>query len=340
MKFQYACAPLLDLLPYRVPGSVLKQIEEFKPDVIYSLLGNIRITRLVHDLSLRLCVPVVPHFMDDWLTTYAVPDKSAGSWLHRQVLNRAVRRLFRHVPLGMAIGDMMAREYSRKFDREFFPFMNPVEMVTDGSGCLRRAAGPLVFVYIGGLHLRRDEALSDVIDMLSEINRSGVVAELRLYTPDTDKHKASKLAACCSAVRYSGSVPAHDIAEVLRQCDVAVHVESSQASVAQYTRFSVSTKIPQYFAAGLPVLSYGPPDSASSSYIVDSKAGVSVDGRDKEALLIQIKRLVTDCEWREEVGISARKVAIERHLGERVRGAFVEALLRAAIADKKSYVGS
>lgn len=340
MKLQYACAPLLDFLPYRVPEPILEQIEDFKPDVIYSLLGNIRITRLVHDLSRRLGIPVVPHFMDDWLETYSVPDKSTGSWLHRQVLNGAVRRLFRHVPLGMAIGDMMAREYSRKFDREFFPFMNPVEMMADGRGCLRRAAGPLVFVYIGGLHLRRDEALSDVIDMLSEINRIGVVAELRLYTPDADKHKASELAARCSAVRYCGSVPAHDVAEVLRHCDVAVHVESSQASVAQYTRFSVSTKIPQYFAAGLPVLSYGPPDSASSSYIVDSKAGVSVDGRDKEALLVEIKRLVTDCEWREEVGLSARKVAIERHLGERVRAAFVDALSRAAIADKKSYVGS
>lgn len=336
-KIQYAVAPLLDFLPYRVPVPVLRQIDDFRPDVIYSLLGNVRITRLALELGRRFRVPVVPHFMDDWLATYSVPDKSTGTWLHRKVLNRAVNRLFQHVPLGMAIGDMMAREYSQKFGCEFLSFMNPVESVKDERDSVPCSASPLVFVYVGGLHLRRDQVLADVAEVLSCINLNGVVAELHIYAPDADGDKARQLAARCDAVRYCGSVPAHEVASVLRHCDVAVHVESSQASVARYTRISMSTKIPQYFASGLPVLAFGPPASASSSYVADTNAGVSVNGLDKAALLSVMERLVSDREWREEMGLSAIKVAMERHLGVRVRSDFADALLRAANAGGQSY---
>jgi len=336
-KLQYACTPLLDLLPYRLPASLVKQIDEFQPDVIYSLLGNIRITRLVYDLGRQLQIPVVPHFMDDWLTTYSVPDKSTGTWFHRIMLNRSVQRLFNHVPLGMAIGEMMAEEYSRKFGCDFLPFMNPVDSVLNEKRIAHNLSAPLVFVYVGGLHLRRDEALLDVIHVLSDINRDGVVAELHIYAPKADGEKATQLAGLSPSVHYCGSVGAEEVAEILTRCDVAIHVESTEPSIAQYTRFSVSTKIPQYFAGGLPVLAYGPVVSASSSYIESSKAGVSIDGGNKSPLHSAVKRLIADPQWREELGVAALNVARERHLGERVREAFARALLLAASSGERSH---
>lgn len=335
-KLQYASAPLLDFFPYRLPTSLMRRVEEFQPDVIYSLLGNIRITRLAYDLGRRLQIPVVPHFMDDWLATYSVPDKSAGTWLHRKVLNMAVQRLFDHVPFGMTIGDMMAKEYSRKFDCEFLPFMNPVASVLSNEELKRDRAGPLIFVYVGGLHLRRDQVLLDLINVLSNINQRGVVAKLQIYAPKSDEEKATQLVGLSSFAHYCGNVASHKVTEILKHCDVAVHVESTEPDIVRYTRFSVSTKIPQYLAGGLPILAYGPVTSASSSYVEDSKAGVAVDGGDKQALLSAVKRLVEDCRWREKLGISALNVARERHLGEHVRSLFKAALSRAANIGEQS----
>lgn len=337
-KLQYLCAPLLDLLAYRLPMSLIKQIDEFQPDVIYSLLGNIRITRLVHELGRRFQIPVVPHFMDDWLATYSVPGKSTGTWVHQKILNRTVRNLFDHVPLGMAIGEMMAREYSEKFDRDFFAFMNPVDSVLACKRAENHPSTPLVFVYIGGLHLRRDQALLDVIELLADINREGVVAELHMYTPNADEEKAVKLAAVSTSVRYCGSVSSNDVADTLRKCDIAIHVESTDPSISQYARYSVSTKIPQYFASGLPVLAYGPADSASSSYIKQSSAGVSIDGGDKVRLRSALNRLISDPQWRQELGRTGLHVATEHHLGQHVRSAFATVLSRAANSKERSYV--
>ncbi|RSZ40122.1 glycosyltransferase [Variovorax beijingensis] len=339
-KLQYACAPLLDFLPYRLPISLMRQVEEFQPDLIYSLLGNIRITRLAHELGRRLRIPVVPHFMDDWLATYSVPDKSSGTWLHRIVLNRAVQHLFDRVPFGMAIGDMMAKEYSRKFGCDFLPFMNPVDSVFSDRETKCGSTAPLVFVYVGGLHLRRDQVLLDLIDVLSRINQDRAVAELHIYAPKVDEKKATQLAELSTTVHYCGSIAAHEVAKILKCCDVAVHVESTEPNIAQYTRFSVSTKIPQYLAAGLPTLAYGPAASASSSYIEDSKVGVSVAGGNKSALFSAVSRLVSDCQWREELSHSAVNVARERHLGERVRYAFTTALSRAASMGERAHAGA
>ncbi|CAN7218104.1 hypothetical protein [Variovorax paradoxus] len=334
-KLQYGSAPLLDFLPYHLPAAVAKQIEEFQPDVIYSLLGNIRITRLVHELGRRLRVPIVPHFMDDWLATYSVPDKSTGTRLHREVLNWTVRRLFERVPFGMAIGDLMAEEYSRKFGCDFLPFMNPVAEILDGKKFVRDSKKPLVFVYVGGLHLRRDQAILDLIDILSNINQSFFVAKLLIYAPESDKEKAVQLAEISPFVQYCGSVAASEIAETLKGCDVAIHVESTEPNVARYTRFSVSTKIPQYLAGGLPILAYGPAASASSLYISDSKVGISVNGGDKSVLLSTVKRLVADDSWRKELGLAALNLAKERHLSEHVRSAFKTALSRAVLVERR-----
>ena len=44
-----------------------KEVTRFRPDVVHSLLGGVRAMRLSLALSRYLDVPLVPHFMDDWV---------------------------------------------------------------------------------------------------------------------------------------------------------------------------------------------------------------------------------------------------------------------------------
>jgi len=103
------------------------------------------------------------------------------------------------------------------------------------------------------------------------------------------------------------------VQEILRQSDVAIHVESFVDSMSQYTRLSVSTKIPQYFAAALPVLAYGPSRIASCRYVVDNKCGLGVDERREGALDATIMDLAINQELRERLGRNAFGVALEKH---------------------------
>jgi len=330
---RYVLTPWLDFLPYRVPSHVIQKVQEFQPDVIYTLLGNIRITRLVNAISEKFDLPVVPHFMDDWYSTYSVPGKSMGTWAHRFLIKRSVSKLFARVPLGLTIGNRMALEYAERFHRPFYPFMNPVDSVVD---CpvrpMKRSGDPVVFVYVGGLHLYRDKALKEILDVLKLFNLNNVVAELRLYVPDADRPKAEELGSVGSWVNYCGSVKSDQVSGVLIDADIAIHVESSSEEVKKYARLSVSTKIPQYLAAGLPVLAYASIESASSSYVSEMKCGIAIESLDKEGLIQAIERLIRDPGWRAELGAAACRTATMYHLASVVREGFSNVIREAVRA--------
>ena len=330
-----AISPLLDFLPYDIPAEAMESIRRFQPDVIYSMLGSIRMVRLVSTLSKYLSIPVVPHFMDDWISTYAVPGRSVGSPLHVRYLKRAVDRLFGSVPIAMSIGEMMSADYSRRFLRDFVDFMNPVD-VDDvfPRGNLERSDGVVRFVYVGGLHLGRADCLAEIAGAMHDARSIGCPIELNIYAPESDAVAARKLEAISPTVFYRGCIPQSQVRSVLDQNDVAVHVESFEDDCAEYTRLSVSTKIPQYLAAGIPVLAYGPTSLASCQYVQSTACGLQVGTRSKPAIMSAVEALVDSEQFRSKLGYCGWQRAREFHDGRVVRQKFREVLSSAAIAGR------
>lgn len=326
-------SPLLEFLPYNIPTEAMGRIASFQPDVIYSMLGSIRMVALVSTLSKRLNIPVVPHFMDDWISTYSVPGRSVGSPLHARYLQSAVKELFGSVPVAMSIGEMMSEEYSKRFSRGFFDFMNPVVVDDDfPRATLRNADDVVRFVYVGGLHLGRADCLVDIAEAVHEVAAAGRLIELHIYAPETDAIAAKALQAISPSVLYRGSIPQNQVRSVLDQSDVAVHVESFDDRCAEYTRLSVSTKIPQYMAAGIPLLAYGPASLASCRYVQSTGSGVLVGARDKSAIRDAVESLVSSEQFRSELGLCGWQQAREFHDGRVVRKRFRDVLSSAASA--------
>lgn len=329
--------PFLDFLPYELHNKDLKVLQDFKPDVIYSMLGSIRMVRLVSTLARELNIPVVPHFMDDWISTYSVPGRSVGTLIHVRCLQRAVKNLFDSIPVAMSIGELMSQEYMRRYSREFFDFMNPVEVRDYFPPRLKvQKPGSIVrFVYVGGLHLGRFECLADIALVIQKLKTEGLPVEFCVYAPVHDALAARQLESIGSAVIFKGSVRPEEVSCVLDECDVAVHVESFSDSCAEYTRLSVSTKIPQYFAAGIPVLAYGPSSLASCQYVRATRAGVLVDKRGEGSLEAGICALVIESDSRSDMGMRAWIRAREYHEMTAVRRRFM-AVLYSATRGKRS----
>jgi glycosyltransferase involved in cell wall biosynthesis len=330
-SFRYFVAPVLDFLPYDLNRDVLERIANFKPDVIYSILGNIRIAGLVTRLASKFDIPVVPHFMDDWVSTYSVPGKSGGTFFHKIILEKKVRELFKHVPHGMSIGSLMAKIYTERYGKPFSPFMNPVEAVAifDES----RVVNDVVrFSYVGGLHLNRDNSLAEIIEAMILVLDKGYKCEFEIYAPDSDAEKARALQKMADFVYYRGSVASDKVFEILNSCDVAVHVESFDEDFSGYTKYSVSTKIPQYFAAAVPILAFGPEGLASCQYVVEMNAGVHIKSKDElsEALM----KFISDKNWRNKLGCAGHHAAKKYHVSSTVRIEFAKTL-GAALHNKR-----
>jgi glycosyltransferase involved in cell wall biosynthesis len=129
-----------------------------------------------------------------------------------------------------------------------------------------------------------------------------------------------------SALRLGGTLSPEEISRALLAADVLIHVESFDPDVQQYTRFSLSTKVPQYMAMGRPILGYGPGNIASIEYINHNNIGIVQDRPNKQELVKAIRQLASSEEQRRFWGRRGWEIAKEKHFNNRVREHFREVL--------------
>src|SRR5690606_38798467 len=99
----------------RLPLSVRRAIDAARPDVVHTLLGNVRIMELALKVARYAGVPIVPHFMDDWPSTLYSQGEMWG--VARARTARALRRVLSKSPVILVIGEAMAREFSTRYHR-------------------------------------------------------------------------------------------------------------------------------------------------------------------------------------------------------------------------------
>lgn len=277
-RLRAAATTLNEIGPVTARGPWLGPIDDFGPMVLHSLLGGVRVTKLVAALAKRLDVPVVPHFMDDWLSTMFADGKLLG--LPRAQVERSVRAVLRQAPLCITIGEDMQREFEERLGIPCHVVGNSVSFA-DFDIPRETVRGPSrVFTYIGGLHLGRDLALAEVAKALAR-RASGAALELRVHAPASDDGRLRGLEqAFPSVVRSGGTIAPEDVARTLVASDVVLFVESARPEILDFTRLSVSTKVPEYLAARRPVLAIGPAVQSSIRALRLGPATSWADGAD------------------------------------------------------------
>lgn len=298
----------LDLLPYQLPGDVEKALVDFRPNLVYACLGKIQISNLALHCA-KLCnVPIVPHFMDDWMSTeYADrPDMV----IQRRVLLRTAHKVLDSAPFGIAISDLMAEEYSATYGIPFHSFVNCAHVPerAEPEAPFDREGGPRL-IYVGRLHLGRWRPLKDIGDALASLNREGTAGKLYVYAPKFDIAKYGQRL-MGPGIEVAGSITPDQVAGVLAGGQVLVHVESFEPTIRRYTRLSLSTKIPQYAAIGRPIFCYGPGEVASLRFVEKYECGLVVGSRERSELISALRTIIVDGEMRHRFGVKAHETAL------------------------------
>lgn len=300
-----------DLDIYHVPAWIEKDIADFRPQVIYSMLGSTPLLQLVNDLADSFSIPVVPHFMDDWPVTLYRGSLFKGSL--RKKMQTRLTTVFEHAPKRLVIGDAMATEYSHRYGGEFLPFMNAVEPVLLEQPILPPPSRQKIkLVYVGGLHLNRWRSLQDIGFTLQTLQAEGIEVEAIVYSQPRFEAEAKKIE-LPSVMRFAGSLAPDEVPDVLRDADILLHIESFDQASLEFTRYSVSSKIPESMCAARPILAYGPEELASIRYIRDSGGGVAVGVQSEEALSTALRELICSQALRKTLGVNGREVAHQRH---------------------------
>jgi hypothetical protein len=284
---------LNEIGPVNARGRWLAPVDVFRPEVIHSLLGGVRITKLVAALADRFDVPVVPHFMDDWLDNLFADGQLLG--LPRREVERSVRRVLRRAPLALTIGQDMRQEFERRLALPCEVVGNSVDFGEFARlGRKSRLSEPRTMTYIGGLHLGRDRTLSV---LASSLRRLGSEVRLVVHAGQSDAGRVSDLVRQFPEVVQAGQTLVPDqVPKMLVDSDVLVFVESTRPEIFSFTRLSVSTKVPEYLAARRPILVLGPATQSSVRALVADPASRYADPSDGAEIDRAVQQLLASAD--------------------------------------------
>ncbi|MEI6610092.1 MAG: hypothetical protein WCO53_10165 [Deltaproteobacteria bacterium] len=249
-----------------------------------------------------------------------------------------VRKAVERSPLLLCISEDMAVEYCSRYKRRCEAFVNCAEL-GDYVPAVARNVGVIRFAYVGGLHLERWRNLVDLGVVLRNMSVAdgNTRIELVVHAPASDISRFGNNLVEAGIV-LGKSLSAEEVPGVLLEADVLVHVESFLPEVIGFCRLSLSTKIPQYLAAGRPILGYGPALLTSNRYIEKHYAGLVVGMQDHDCLMDAISRLRDDGKLRLRMGMNAWNAAHSYHDAGRQRKRFRKIITEVACALKPGII--
>lgn len=305
-------------------------ISEFKPQIIYTILGSLPYIRLVRKIAGEFNIPIIVHMMDDW-PEVIYRNGIFGPYLRRR-MKKELQQIINESAARLGICDAMSAAYSKRYKRHFEgAFHNALDVKTWEQKTRKEwiRKSPFSILYAGALMTNSQlGSIRDVADAVAFLHKEGEDIEFRIYAP-WYAARPNK-----SGLEREGCVSVHEMPEKMDVSDLfagadllLLPVNFDKASVA-YIKYSMPTKVPAYMFSGTPTLAYGPKEVASIQYA--QKWAYCVIKRNENELKDAIKKMASDEKLRRDYALKAQKIAAEKHDREKESAKFHEILIRAA----------
>lgn len=296
---------------YQSPA-FLRWLREFDPEVVFFQGSNYPFAYdVVHWVCAHCGARLLLQLTDDY--TFVTHPLLPLSWLHHGRYMRRLRWALTAADRAYAISPAMQEEYARRFGCTSIgvaancvaipPYT--AEPEADGAQGLR-------LLYAGGVYIQRWRSLRLLGECLQTLRAEGYRAQLDIYTPRPLTDALRQRLTLEPVMRCGGSLNPAQLAQKMAQANVLVMAEAFSRAARKVTRLSLSTKIPEYMAAGRCILAFGPPDVSSIRYIRSHDAGVVIDSTRREAVLVELRALF-DAERRQAAVRNALRVAEQHH---------------------------
>ncbi|MHB8972338.1 MAG: glycosyltransferase family protein [Pirellulaceae bacterium] len=302
----------------------------FHPEVVYSWLGSNRQMALVRRICAARGIPVVPHFMDDWLSSNLT--QPLLGFAQSMTFKRSMGKLLRHCPEGVGISVAMAEEYTIRLGIPMSYAANGVEdeILTQLQGGLRAREIPdseFRFSIIGRLEYGRVKLLADFIKGIQGLASPGRQIVLAIFSDSPLPE--SLLRNTQVRIEHLPGPTNSDLRSLQARTDCLLYVDDFGKFARRYFRLSFSGKIPVCLALGRPIITIGPHDLNSVTYLRDCQVGPVVTRLDAKAFGEAAREVVTwGPEKRIEVGMHAWSCAQREHRAEEQRARLREVLCR------------
>lgn len=246
-------------------------IQQFKPTVIFSVLGDCIFThKIAMKIAKRYDIPMYAFFTDD----YVLNDLSTNIFqrIHYHNLKKIYVKSIAFAKKSFVIGEKMQKAYRDYFKHDFGILVNGIDIEMFKKFNINKIVNnkPIIISYIGGLHLNRWKTIVRLAQIINQQNEFNI--EFKVFSvaiPDDSILQAFSRV----GVSYCGSLNYEGVLKQMENSHFLLHIESFDEKDRLYTRYSISTKIPEYMMSKRGIIAFGPSDIASIEIFKDNNLG-------------------------------------------------------------------
>lgn len=312
----------------RLSTELVKWISDFRPQVLYTILGNLPYIRFVMEIADMWKLPIVIHMMDDW----PVILYSSGIFgpYRKWRMDVELQGLIDRAASCLAICDAMSEEYEKRYNKPFQAFHNalPAEKWLPKARKSWKAGSPFILLYAGALIYNSQlESVRDVCDAVATLKHEGLDIKFQIYAPwfFVSRYRSELEREGC--VKVFDAPETMDIEELFTSADLLLLPVNFDKDSVKYIRYSMPTKVPAYMFSGTPTLAYGPAEVASIQYAKQWAYCVLEKNTGKLASALRV--LMEDEKLRKQLAKKAQHIASQRHDVKKVRRNFHEVFCEA-----------
>ena len=251
-------------------------IKKENPTCIFVAPGDaIFVYNIALKISKKYNLPIVTYICDDYY--FVKKPKSAISKLRLAFLKKKIRKLMKATSKLIVICDALKEEYSKEFGVSTETIMTGSEFTAESLPSLVKK--PTKISYFGNIVCNRYISLADIGRMLDVINnKEGTNLKLDIYTAEKNPD-IIKTFSDIKSINLRSFVSGEAFKSAFLGSELLLHVEAFDEESIDLVKHSVSTKIADSLASGIPLVAYAPAEVASMQYLVSEECALIAASR-------------------------------------------------------------
>lgn len=298
-------------------------LDEISPDVVFFVGGDSGFAyNIVNFVAKRYKARLITYITDD----YIMP-RSKESFLskkRRLYIKRKMISCIRRSNAYFTISGIMQKEYEKLTGKKSQMIMNMTPSLLDENnsdkycGCERK-----VLIYTGSLYYGRDRVLGLIADAAEKYNCDCDVEkkkiEIKIYSNGKPSEESQKLFQrdCCS---FCGALDPLELKRAFNSAYALLFVESFDKEMMEKTKYSLSTKVPEYMSVRKPIFAAGPSGIGSMDYLSD----VAFHAFSEEEIEKVLFDMMLSSERRKELALEAENKYNRNHDIKKQKQLFLE----------------
>lgn len=303
-------------------------LAEFDPKILYLQVSARDEIVFAKDLIDYLKVPSVIHFMDDWPSTISSRGLFKGYWSRK--IDSELKSLLNKVDLHLSISDAMSNQYRKRYNKNFLPFHNPIEVKLWTP--YKKKDFRIDLKYVNILYSGRigdngiAESVIEVASAIDSMKDEEVIVKLHIQTPTKNRRIIDRLNRY-KCIVFNPFAEYSQIPKIFSGADILLLANDFSSMALKYLRYSMPTKASEYMISGTPVFVYAPEVAAVSQFFSKNECGYCLTVQSREEIVKSIRFLINNEEYRKKISLKAVRLAKERFAAEKVCNEFQKYLV-------------